>query len=104
MASRRVRVLLASLIGLAIVLAVGVWLDLLSGLPLFRHTRSWGAWIAGALALGGLYLLGEMGSEWINARDRVTDPLPRRLGHLLALLALVAALLLVGFGLMRVVS
>jgi hypothetical protein len=72
-------------------LIVGMWADLWSGLPVIRHAKSVLAWVAGTLGLGALYVMGEMGGEWINNRDRVTDPLWRRVLHLLALLLFGAA-------------
>jgi len=42
------------------------------------------------MALGALYLLGEGAGDWINARDKVSHPLWRRVWHLALLLGMVA--------------
>jgi|GraSoiStandDraft_41_1057321.scaffolds.fasta_scaffold188704_3 hypothetical protein len=70
--------------------AVGFIFDLFSGLPLLRSSRSWLAWLVGVMALGALYLLGEGAGDWINARDKVSHPLWRRVWHLALLLGMVA--------------
>jgi len=78
--------LFAAVIVLAFLLLVaGLWADTQLGLPLSRRVRSRAAWLAGLLSLGALYGLGEMGADWINARDHVHDPLWKRVMHLLAL-------------------
>jgi len=70
--------------------AVGFIWDLFSGLPLLRSSRSWSAWLVGVVALGVLYLLGEGAGDWINARDKVSHPLWKRVWHLALLLGVVA--------------
>ena len=65
---------------------LGFMADLFSGLPLLLSSRSWAAWLLGILALGVLYLLGEGGGNWIDARDKVTHPLWKRVWHLAVLL------------------
>ena len=83
-AARFVAVLSLLLAGL------GFFLDLFSGLPLLRSSRSWLAWLVGIVALGTLYLLGEGAGEWINARDKVSHPLWKRVWHLTPLLGMAA--------------
>ncbi len=68
--------------------ALGFFLDLFSGLPLLRSSRSWLAWLAGIVSLGVLYLLGESAGEWINARDKISHPLWKRVWHLALLLGM----------------
>lgn len=69
-----------------LLIAVGFIVDLLSGLEVLRLSRSWTACLVGIAALGVLYLLGEGAGEWINARDKVTHPLWKRVWHLALLL------------------
>lgn len=73
------------------VIFLGLITDLLLGLPLSRGARSWTVWLGGMLALGALYLFGEWGGEWINARDSVSHPVWKRVWHLLLLLGFAAA-------------
>ena len=67
---------------LLLVIACGFATDLLFGLPLLFSSRSWMAWVAGSIALGALYLVGEVGGDWVNSRDQVDHPLWKRLCHL----------------------
>jgi hypothetical protein len=81
----------------AFIAIAGFVSDVFSGLPVLRSSRSWTAWAVGTAALGLFCLVGEGAGERINARDRVTDPLWRRTGHLALLLAL-WALFAIGVG------
>lgn len=92
-------------IGVPLLLAaLGVASDACMGLPVWRGAASRQAWLGGVLGLGALYLLGEGVGEWIGPKDKVTDPLWRRLLHLMALLALWSALILAAWLLLRVVT
>ena len=82
-------------------IAVGFIFDLFSGLPLLRLSRSWTAWLAGVVALGALYLLGEGAGEWIDARDKVSHPLWKRVWHLALLLGLVVLVAIAAGEIMR---
>lgn len=42
-------------------------------------------WLAGAAVLGVFWLIGETASQWISSRDTVTDPLHKRIFHLMLL-------------------
>ena len=77
----------ASLVFLLIV--IGFIVDLLSGLEVLRSSRSWAAWAIGIVTLGVLYLLGGGAGEWIDARDKLTHPLWKRVWHLALLLGMV---------------
>src|SRR5262245_42674266 len=69
---------------------VGLMVDVFSGFPLAANeSKSWGGYVVGLLSLGALYLLGEGVAGAIGDRDRVTDPLWKRVTHLLLLLAVV---------------
>jgi hypothetical protein len=83
---------------------IGLLLDVFSGLAIFRGARSRPAWAVGTLVLGALYVTGEVAARWINARDRTTDPLRKRLPRLLALLVLAGALILGMIAVIRGVS
>lgn len=72
-------------------IVLGFMIDVFSGLPISLSSRSWTAWLFGILALGVLYLLGEGGGNWIGARDKITDPLWKRVWHLVVLLGFVVA-------------
>src|SRR5260221_14794592 len=75
------------------VIGVGFWNDLLSGLALSRTVTSLFSWGGLMLAGGGLYLAAEAGVELIGQRDKTSDPIWKRLLHLIALLAFMGALL-----------
>ena len=77
-------------ITLLVLVIAGVWVDFTLGLPLSLSTRSWSMWIVSVIGLGAFGLLGEVGAEWISNRDKVSDPLQRRVWHLAWLLAFLA--------------
>lgn len=87
-----------------LLLALGFGTDACMGFPLSRDTASVPKWLAGLLGLGALYLLGEGAAEWIGSREKVTDPLWKRVFHLQAMLALWAALMLVAWLVLKVVT
>jgi hypothetical protein len=84
-----------------LLIAIGFIVDLVSGLEVLRSSRSWTAWLVGMAALGLLYLLGEGAGEWINARDKVTHPLWRRLWHLAVLLGVVGLIAITAEAIIR---
>jgi hypothetical protein len=67
---------------------VGLIVDLLSGFPLSRGSRSWATWLFGILACRALYAVAEVGGGWISARDSVSDPLQKRAWHVALLVGL----------------
>ncbi|HEY2931783.1 MAG TPA: hypothetical protein VGK99_08530 [Acidobacteriota bacterium] len=75
-------------------LVIGLIIDVFSGLPVTKGARSVMAWVAGILGIGALYIIGELGADWIHQKDRVSDPLLKRVLHLLALLAFVVIVVL----------
>jgi len=75
--------------------ALGLAMDAYSGFAFGSGVRWTGGWVAGLLASGSMYLLAEGAAGWIGSRDKVTNPLWRRVLHLTAMLALTA---LLGFG------
>jgi hypothetical protein len=92
-------------IGIPILLfAIGLLSDLFLGLPVSRDVKSIFSWIGGILGLGALYLLGEGAGAWIGSKDKVTDPLWRRVMHLMALMALCGACCLAVWLFMRLVN
>jgi hypothetical protein len=62
-------------------------MDACLGLPVTRDAASWPALLGGLMGLGGLYLLGEGVGEFTRSWDKVTDPLWKRVLHLMTLLA-----------------
>ena len=80
-------------IGFAIVLLfiAGVSLDALNGFPVLRAAKTPALTALGLLILGVFYVAGESVSEWINSKDKVSNPLHIRAFHLLLLLCLVGA-------------
>lgn len=71
------------------VFVVGLVGDPFGSIELWIAKRSVGAWLLGILALGGLYVAGEAVGDWIDRRDRTSDPLRRRVFNLLLLLGFV---------------
>ena len=71
-----------------LVLGLGLGMDACQGFSLLRGATSTSKGLGGLLGLGALYLLGEGAGEWIGSKDQVTNPLWKRVLHLLALLAL----------------
>ena len=69
-------------------------MDACSGFPLSRGAGSLPTWLAGILAFGALWLLGEGAGEWIWSTDKDTDPLPRRVLRLTGALFLWGVFLL----------
>ena len=72
-----------------LLISIGFMVDFFSGLEVLRSSRSWTAWLVGIGAFGVLYLLAEGAGEWINARDKVTHPLWKRVWHLALLLGMI---------------
>jgi hypothetical protein len=85
-------------------LVIGLVIDVFSGLQVTKGARSVIAWAAGILGLGAIYIIGELGADWIHQRDRVSDPLLKRALHLLALLAFVVIVVLCMIAVVRVVT
>lgn len=88
---------------LAILIAFGVLLDLMAGAQVSQGSRSWIEWLLWMLGLGGLYLILEAAAEWIERRDTVEDPLPKRIWHLALLLAVGVIVWVAGMGLLSIV-
>jgi hypothetical protein len=84
---KRTRHLKVGLALICFVFVVGLVGDLFGSIELWIAKRSVGAWLLGTLALGVLYLAGEVIGDWIHRRDKTTDPLGRRVLNLLLLLA-----------------
>jgi hypothetical protein len=78
-----------------IFVGVGFAADACLGLPVSRGSASLPALLGGLMALGGLYVLGEAVGEWTTAWDKVSDPLWKRVLHLLTLLAVAAVVMMV---------
>jgi hypothetical protein len=86
------------------VFAVGVGMDACAGFPVSRAATSTWKWLLGICGFGALYLLGEGAGDWINSRDKPSDPILRRIVHLLALLGLCGAFLVTVWLIMEFVS
>jgi hypothetical protein len=68
-----------------------------------QGSQSWIEWLFWMLGLGGLYLLLEAAGEWLERRDSVQDPLPKRIWHLALLLVGGVVVWVAGVGLLSVV-
>jgi hypothetical protein len=90
------KVVTASGVALAIVLAVMAYAlahDLFDGLRFTRSTQSWGLWAAGLFVGGLLLILMEVAGDWLFGPDEPWRRGPRRMAHVtvaVLLLALVA--------------
>jgi len=73
-------------IAILALLIFGLMIDAFNGFYILRNTKSlvWG--IGGLILLSLFYLIGEIGSEWINSKDDVSHPLHKRVFHLFVLL------------------
>jgi len=77
-------------VGIAVIaVGYGLWFDLQSGFSLLRGT-SFLRGVIGIIGLGLLAVATEMTGESIVARDKTSDPLPRRGGHFILLVGAVA--------------
>ena len=70
----------------AFAVGIGLWVDLGTGLSLLRRTSP-ARGVVGIVGLGMLALAAELTGDAISARDKTTDSLPRRVAHLVLLLA-----------------
>lgn len=79
------KIKIAALAILALLL-FGVIIDALSGFYILRNAKTlvWGA--GGLILLSLFYLIGEASSEWINSKDDVSNPLHKRVFHLVILI------------------
>lgn len=84
-----IRHLKIGLVLIGIVFVVGLVGDPFGSFELWAAKRSVGAWVLGILALGGLYLVGEVVGDRIHRRDKTSDPLRMRVLNLLLLLGFV---------------
>jgi hypothetical protein len=89
------------ILALLVLIIAGFMADIFLGLPLSLYSRSWSTWLLGILALGIIYLVGEAGGGWINARDKVTHPLWKRVWHLVLLIGFAAAVGTVAMAVLR---
>lgn len=69
-----------------VAVGIGLWIDLESGFSLLRGTTL-ARGVVGIIGLGLLGFAAEVTVDAINARDRTSDGLPRRVAHLTLLLA-----------------
>jgi len=84
----------AILIGIIVLLLIGVLYDAYSGFHVLRNSKTIYGIIAGLVVTAVLAFAGEYISEAINAKDKASDPLYKRVFHLLILMASVGV---VGF-------
>ena len=73
----------------AFAVGIGFWIDLETGFSLLRGTTP-ARGIVGIIGLGMLAVAAELTGDAISARDKTSDSLPRRIAHLVLLLAGVA--------------
>jgi uncharacterized membrane protein YidH (DUF202 family) len=72
------------------ILLVGFLCETCMGFPVTNRSTNVLQWLGGVILLGAVYLLGEAGGEWINSKDKLTQPLHRRALNLLLLLTFAA--------------
>lgn len=84
----------AILICIIVLPIIGVLYDAYSGFHVLRNSKTIYGIIAGLIVTAALAFAGEYVSEAINAKDKASDPLYKRVFHLLILLASVGV---VGF-------
>ncbi|MEW6713941.1 MAG: hypothetical protein AB1306_02465 [Nitrospirota bacterium] len=80
-------------IAVIVLLALGFLFDLFSGFYVLRQAKSIYAGLAGLFIVAIFYVIGEAGSEWIGRKDKVNDPLHKRVFRLLVLLIFGAVIL-----------
>ena len=73
----------------------GIIFDATNGFYILRGAKSFGWAIGGLILLSTFYLIGEIGTEWINSKDHISSPLYKRTFHLLLLLCFLGALAVV---------
>jgi hypothetical protein len=86
------------------VLVFGLLADLSFGFPVLRSSRSWPRAALGTLGLGVLLLVGEAVGGWISGRDKVSDPLWRRVWHLGLLLGFAVVFAVIFGGIVWVIQ
>lgn len=82
------------LIGIIVLPLIGLMYDAYSGFHVLRNSKSIYGIITGLMLTVVLAIVGEYISEVINAKDKVSDPLYKRIFHLFVLLVSVCV---VGF-------
>ena len=82
---------------LVALLVGGVALDALQGFYFIRTAKTPLLAFVGLIVLGILYLLGEIVSDWINSKDKKTNPLYLRAFHLILLLGTVGLIVCGGW-------
>jgi TRAP-type C4-dicarboxylate transport system permease small subunit len=75
---------------IAVLLIIGLFVDLLMGFPILKGAEGTLWWFAGLIMLAIVYLVGEGGAEWIQSKDNVAHPLHKRAFNLFLLLCFVA--------------
>jgi hypothetical protein len=73
--------------GIVFLLLFGLLIDAFGGFYVLRHSETVYAGCVGIFVLSAIYVLGETGSNWINAQDETSHPWYKRLFHLMVLLA-----------------
>jgi hypothetical protein len=90
-------VLVALLIG-------GIALDGLTGFDFIRSAKNPLIAVLGLLVLGVMYILGEIVSEWINKKDKKSNPLYLRAFHLMLLLSAAGVIVYFGMTLLALIG
>jgi hypothetical protein len=68
------------------ILAIGFFIDLLSGFQFFTYSKTISRWIAGYMIISLLCLAGLTVLFWVFPKDKLTDPLHKRVLFLLLLI------------------
>jgi hypothetical protein len=76
---------------------VGLFFDATNGFIILKKSKNIISGAFGIIAFGILYLAGEAGVEYLNSKDKASNPLIKRAFHLLMILTLVCSLIAVSF-------
>jgi len=80
-------------IAILALLIFGLMIDAFNGFYILRNAKTLGWGIGGLILLSLFYLIGEAGAEWYHSKDNVSNPLHKRVFHLLALLCIVGVVM-----------
>jgi hypothetical protein len=84
-------------IGTIALLIFGFLIDLFSGFPVLRNSKSIYAGLAGLFFLAVFYLIDEAGGDWISSKDDVSHPLYKRAFRLAMLLIYAGIIMTAGW-------
>jgi len=83
----------SSIVLIVLVGLIGLFIDAANGFHILKSSKSVIGWVLGVMAFAALYLVGEIGVDFINSKDNATTPLIKRAFHLLMILLIVGAVI-----------